>query len=75
MPDDTKEMAEMLTRWKARILDAAHNRVDRLFFNSPVEDLTERQQGFEEGLTAAMKAIRSTSNHTSTKNEESNRKI
>ena len=51
------EMAALLTRWKDRILARAATNIEGHFLNSPVEDFSAEEEGFERGLRTAVDEV------------------
>jgi hypothetical protein len=50
-------MAAMLVRWKDRILHQAARNIENHFLNSPVEDFTAEEEGFERGIRTAVTEV------------------
>ncbi len=55
-PTDS-DMADMLTKWKDRILHRAAVNVEGKFLDRPVEDFSEEDNGYERGLRTAVDEI------------------
>lgn len=51
------EMAAMLVKWKDRILHKAATNIEGHFLDSPVEDFTSEEDGFERGLRTAVDEV------------------
>lgn len=51
------EMASMLVKWKDRILAQAARGIESHYKDGPVDDFTEFEKGFEEGIRSAVDEV------------------
>jgi len=56
--ESDRETAAIITRWRDRILHKAGSAIDAIFLDSPVEDFTDEERGFERGLRTALNEVR-----------------
>ncbi len=54
---DEAGMAQLLARWRDRVLHNAAMGIENHFINRPVEDFTSEEQGFERGLRTAVTEV------------------
>ena len=57
MDASDRELAATIERWKDRILHRAVNNIEQHFLDSPVEDFSQEEHGFERGLRTAVDEI------------------
>ena len=55
--DNTKQMAEILVKWRDRILHEAAREVDRLWLDKPINDFDSNDKAYEKALSKCLNNI------------------